>query len=160
MARRAIFAKTKLNRRELIDVFQYRSGTNVNAVVHTNVVQRNGLDGACSEHSSRSDAAHERDDEICEATRFCRRIGEARTSRKSGKWTRGPRTGLHGFVRPTANISPRSDPVDGYLGGATATHVRVGDPWFAPVLIGVVLWLGLFLRDKRLRALIPFRSNV
>ena len=46
----------------------------------------------------------------------------------------------------------------GYLGGATATHVRVGDPWFAPVLIGVVLWLGLFLRGKRLRALIPFRS--
>ena len=45
----------------------------------------------------------------------------------------------------------------GYLGGATATHVRVGDPWFAPVIIGVLVWLGLFLRDARLRALIPVR---
>jgi len=45
----------------------------------------------------------------------------------------------------------------GYLGGATATHVRVGDPWFAPVIIGVLIWLGLFLRDARLRALIPLR---
>ena len=45
----------------------------------------------------------------------------------------------------------------GYLGGATATHVRVGDPWFAPVIIGVLVWLGLFLRDARLRALIPLR---
>jgi hypothetical protein len=47
----------------------------------------------------------------------------------------------------------------GYLGGATATHVRVGDPWFGPVLIGVVLWLGLFLRDKRLRAIIPLKTE-
>ena len=45
----------------------------------------------------------------------------------------------------------------GYLGGATVTHVRVGEPWFMPVLVGVVLWLGLFLRDRRLRALVPFR---
>ena len=45
----------------------------------------------------------------------------------------------------------------GYLGGATATHVRVGDPWFAPVIIGVLVWLGLVLRDARLRALIPLR---
>ena len=46
----------------------------------------------------------------------------------------------------------------GYLGGATATHVRVGDPWFAPVIIGVLIWLGLFLRDARLRAIVPWRS--
>ena len=45
----------------------------------------------------------------------------------------------------------------GYLGGATATHVRVGDPWFATVIAGVLVWLGLFLRDARLRALIPLR---
>jgi hypothetical protein len=45
----------------------------------------------------------------------------------------------------------------GYLGGATATHVRVGDNWIAPVIIGVLVWLGLFLRDSRLRALIPWR---
>ena len=45
----------------------------------------------------------------------------------------------------------------GYLGGATATHVRVGEPFFMPVVVGVVVWLGLYLRDARIRALIPLR---
>jgi len=46
----------------------------------------------------------------------------------------------------------------GYLGGATATHVRVGDPTFwAPALLGVLLWGGLYLRDPRLRVLLPLR---
>lgn len=44
----------------------------------------------------------------------------------------------------------------GYLGGATATHVRVSDPWFTPVVVGVVVWLALFLRDARVRALVPW----
>lgn len=43
----------------------------------------------------------------------------------------------------------------GYLGGAVATHVRVGDPLFShtlfPVYFGALLWLGLFLRDERMR---------
>ena len=48
--------------------------------------------------------------------------------------------------------------VTGYLGGAAATQVRMQDPWFLfPVVLGVMLWLGLYLRDARLRALIPFR---
>lgn len=46
----------------------------------------------------------------------------------------------------------------GYLGGATATHVRVGDPFFGPVILGVLVWGGLYLRDRRLRALLPWRS--
>lgn len=46
----------------------------------------------------------------------------------------------------------------GYMGGAIATHVRVGDPFFVQAIIGVVLWLGLFLREPRLRALIPIRT--
>jgi hypothetical protein len=42
----------------------------------------------------------------------------------------------------------------GYLGGAVATQVRVEDPWFVfPAFIGVLVWIGLFLRDDRLRAL-------
>jgi hypothetical protein len=48
----------------------------------------------------------------------------------------------------------------GYLGGATATHVRVGGPVFPVVFavaFGVLVWLGLFLRDQRLRTLIPVR---
>ncbi len=47
----------------------------------------------------------------------------------------------------------------GLLGGAVATNVRVGDPtWIAPAVLGLLVWLGLFLRDARLRALIPARS--
>jgi DoxX-like family len=46
----------------------------------------------------------------------------------------------------------------GYLGGATATNVRIGDPsYIMTVLLGVFVWGGLFFRDARLRALIPFR---
>jgi hypothetical protein len=47
----------------------------------------------------------------------------------------------------------------GYLGGAVATHVRVGDPFIAPIVPGVLLWGGLFLRDERLRALLPLRKG-
>ena len=46
----------------------------------------------------------------------------------------------------------------GYLGGATATHVRIGEPFFMPIVLGVLIWGGLFLRDDRLRALLPLRS--
>ncbi len=35
----------------------------------------------------------------------------------------------------------------GYLGGAVFTHLRVGDPWFFPIIIGVLAWLGLALRQ-------------
>jgi hypothetical protein len=47
----------------------------------------------------------------------------------------------------------------GYLGGATATNVRVGDSlFFVPAIVGVLVWAGLFLRDGRLRSLVPLRS--
>ena len=48
----------------------------------------------------------------------------------------------------------------GYLGGAVATHVRVGEGWFPvsfPIIMGVLIWGGLWFRDERLRALIPLR---
>ena len=49
----------------------------------------------------------------------------------------------------------------GYLGGATATHVRVGDVLFNilfPGILGILIWGGLYLRDAELRALIPLRK--
>jgi hypothetical protein len=46
----------------------------------------------------------------------------------------------------------------GYLGGATATHVRIGEAFFIPVVFGMVIWGGLYLRDARLRALLPLRN--
>ncbi len=62
-----------------------------------------------------------------------------------------PRTSILGAILLT-----------GYLGGAVATHLRVGDPLFShilfPTYLGVLLWLGLYLRDSRLRVLIPLRS--
>jgi hypothetical protein len=45
----------------------------------------------------------------------------------------------------------------GYLGGAVATHVRIGEPFYAPIVLGVLVWGGLWLRDTRLRVLLPLR---
>jgi DoxX-like family len=47
----------------------------------------------------------------------------------------------------------------GYLGGAICTHWRVGDPFYAQFGLGVVLWLGIYLREDRLRPLIPIRRS-
>jgi hypothetical protein len=58
-----------------------------------------------------------------------------------------PRTAVLGAVLLT-----------GYLGGAVATHVRVGDAFVVPLLLGVLLWAGLYLRDERVRVLLPLRK--
>jgi len=61
-----------------------------------------------------------------------------------------PRTSILGAILLT-----------GYLGGAVATHVRVSDNLFSvlfPVFFGLLIWGGLYLRDDRLRTLIPLRS--
>ncbi len=51
----------------------------------------------------------------------------------------------------------------GYLGGAIATHVRVGNPLFShvlfPVYVAALLWFGLWLRSPALRALVPLRRT-
>ena len=51
----------------------------------------------------------------------------------------------------------------GYLGGAVAIHMRVGNPLFShllfPTYIGALIWGGLYLRDRRVRALIPLRAD-
>jgi hypothetical protein len=43
----------------------------------------------------------------------------------------------------------------GYLGGATASHVRIGEPFTMAIVMGVLVWGGLYLRDGRLRSLLP-----
>jgi hypothetical protein len=59
-----------------------------------------------------------------------------------------PRTSVLGAVLLTA-----------YLGGATASNVRVGDSaFFMTALLGVLVWCGLYLRDDRVRALMPLRK--
>lgn len=57
-----------------------------------------------------------------------------------------PRTAILGAILLT-----------GYLGGAVATHVRLDQPFTAPVLLGVLLWAGVFARDARVRAILPLR---
>jgi len=47
----------------------------------------------------------------------------------------------------------------GYIGGAICTHWRVGDPFFIQIALGIVVWLGLYLRENRLKALIPLRTR-
>jgi hypothetical protein len=46
----------------------------------------------------------------------------------------------------------------GYLGGAVATHLRAGESPAMAVVVGILVWLGLWLREPRLRALLPLRS--
>ncbi len=47
-----------------------------------------------------------------------------------------------------------------YLGGAVATHVHARDGmFFVPVIVGVIAWLGLYLRDRKLRALVPLAAE-
>jgi hypothetical protein len=50
----------------------------------------------------------------------------------------------------------------GYLGGAIASYVRIGDayPILVPLSTSIIAWLGIYLRDERLRALVPFRRRV
>lgn len=51
----------------------------------------------------------------------------------------------------------------GYLGGAVATHVRAGEPLFSVVfaiVFGILIWLGLYLHDRRVRELVPLRTSV
>lgn len=46
----------------------------------------------------------------------------------------------------------------GYLGGAIATHVRIGEVFIGPAVFGMLVWLGLYLRDPRIRDLLPLRE--
>jgi hypothetical protein len=51
----------------------------------------------------------------------------------------------------------------GYLGGAVSANLRVDDPLFEtlfPVIIGALIWAGIWLRDERLRTLVPLRGKV
>jgi hypothetical protein len=64
-----------------------------------------------------------------------------------GVLTAIPQTAVFGVVLMTA-----------YLGGAVSTHVRAGEPFFIPIIFACLAWLGIYLRDPRLRALLPIRK--
>ncbi|MEQ1645697.1 MAG: DoxX family protein [Pyrinomonadaceae bacterium] len=58
-----------------------------------------------------------------------------------------PHTAVFGAILLTA-----------YLGGATATHARIGEPYFFPIILAGIMWLGLYLREPRLWPLTPIRK--
>ena len=60
-----------------------------------------------------------------------------------------PRTSVLGAVLLT-----------GYVGGATAAHARLGEPIITQAALCVLVWLGLYLREPRVRALLPFGAGV
>ncbi len=57
-----------------------------------------------------------------------------------------PRTAILGAVLVTA-----------YLGGAVSSMVRIGEPFFFPIIFGILIWAGLYLRDAKVRSFIPLR---
>jgi DoxX-like protein len=58
-----------------------------------------------------------------------------------------PRTSVLGAILMT-----------GFIGGTIVTHLRMGEPIYMQSAIGILVWLGLWLRDPRLRALLPVRN--
>lgn len=58
-----------------------------------------------------------------------------------------PRTAILGAILLT-----------GYLGGATAIMVRTNTPYLFPIVFGVFVWVGIFLRNEKLRTLIPLNK--
>lgn len=68
--------------------------------------------------------------------------------------------GLH-LLPPTSILGALL--ITAYLGGAVATHVRIGDPLAShvlfPVYVALLIWGGLYLRERRVRALLPLRGT-
>ena len=62
------------------------------------------------------------------------------------------------YIIPVTNILG-AILLTGYLGGAVATHLRIGESPAAAVIVGVVAWAGIYLREPRLRALVPIRRT-
>jgi DoxX-like family len=58
-----------------------------------------------------------------------------------------PRTSVFGVMMLTA-----------YLGGAVSTHVRAGEPFIIPIVVAIIAWAGIMLREPKLRELLPIRK--
>ncbi len=111
---------------------------------------------------------HQRSTGTVPARRRCHEISKTRSCRGGNCQTRIFRErycplGIVLLVCTLLYLIPRTPVLGailltGYLGGAVATHVRVGEGLFSilfPIIFGVLIWLGLYLRDDRLRALLP-----
>lgn len=61
------------------------------------------------------------------------------------------------LIPPTAVVGAIL--LTGYIGGAMCTHWRVGDPFYIHILLGLLVWFALYIREGRLKALIPLRKS-
>ena len=61
------------------------------------------------------------------------------------------------LVPPTAVLGAIL--LTGYIGGAICTHWRVGDPFYLHILLGILVWLALYIRESRLWAVLPLRRS-
>jgi hypothetical protein len=84
--------------------------------------------------------------------------------RRHGSWAGGDPARVHALVCPPQTAVLGAIMLTGYLGGAVAVKLRVGDPLFTHVLfgvyVGVLVWGGIYLRDARLRQILPLRLDV
>ena len=62
------------------------------------------------------------------------------------------------LVPPTAVLGAVL--LTGYIGGAILAHWRVGDPFLPQIVLGLMVWLGLYLREGRLRGILPLRTSL
>ena len=91
---------------------------------------------------------------------------EARAEVARLGWTTGLMTsiGIVEITCPVLYLIPQTSVlgailITGFMGGAIATHVRIGDPFIIQALIDVLVWVGLWMREPRLRDLIPLRRH-
>ena len=61
------------------------------------------------------------------------------------------------YLIPTTSVTG-AILLTGYIGDAIITHLRISEPIYIQIVLGVLIWLGLYLRESRLKALIPLRT--
>ena len=71
--------------------------------------------------------------------------------------------GIAGLISTILDAIPQTSVfgaimLTGSFGGAAATHVRLGQPFWFPIAFGVLTWLALYFRDRVLRTLVPLRQ--
>jgi DoxX-like protein len=61
------------------------------------------------------------------------------------------------LIPPTAVVGAIL--LTGYIGGTICTHWRVGDSFYIQILLGILVWFAIYIRESRLKALIPLRKS-
>jgi len=91
-------------------------------------------------------------------------LAEHRGSSVCSAQSRPDRPRLHDSLCHSTHRNSWRNPDDGFLGGAICVHFRLGEagspPQLISLLLGILTWEGLYLRDERLRSLLPIRFPI